>query len=249
MGTALASVTLPHAAAASTPVVDLPRVEAKAETITLHGRPKLLVRSLTVFHAHEVDVLATCRKCLRLQSPESRKLHPGRGITRFAGVNWILSPGLHVRLYVTAAGAIGRYLMLGPARPLARGKLVVEGKGCLDHGQRVSCAAQAPDSPPAPDAAITYPETVGGNTETWTDYRSAGGLGGALIEAGRTVDVACAVRGFVVEDGNPWWYRIASSPWNGAYYASADPFYNNGRTSGSLADTPFVDPAVPTCAT
>ena len=36
-------------------------------------------------------------------------------------------------------------------------------------------------------------------------------------------------------------------PWNDSYYASADAFYNNGQTSGSLNGTPFVDPSVPVC--
>ena len=30
-----------------------------------------------------------------------------------------------------------------------------------------------------------------------------------------------------------FWYEIASSPRNDAYYVSADAFYNNGETSGS----------------
>jgi len=34
---------------------------------------------------------------------------------------------------------------------------------------------------------------------------------------------------------------------NGGYYASADAFYNNGQTSGSLHGTPFVDNNVPNC--
>jgi hypothetical protein len=55
------------------------------------------------------------------------------------------------------------------------------------------------------------------------------------------------VPGLRVQDGNTWWYRIATSPWNGAYYASADAFYNNGQTSGTLVGTPYVDPAVPDC--
>jgi hypothetical protein len=55
------------------------------------------------------------------------------------------------------------------------------------------------------------------------------------------------VRGFKVADGDTWWYKIASSPWNGAYYASADAFYNNGQTSGSLVGTPFVDNNVANC--
>jgi hypothetical protein len=55
------------------------------------------------------------------------------------------------------------------------------------------------------------------------------------------------VSGFQVSDGNTYWYEIASSPWNDVYYVSADTFYNNGATSGSLLGTPFVDPAVPEC--
>ena len=61
------------------------------------------------------------------------------------------------------------------------------------------------------------------------------------------VAISCRVQGFTVADGNTWWYKIASSPWNGAFYASADAFYNNGSTLGSLQGTPFYDPAVPTC--
>jgi hypothetical protein len=61
------------------------------------------------------------------------------------------------------------------------------------------------------------------------------------------VEVACKISGFRVADGDTWWYRIASSPWNNAYYASADAFYNNGQTSGSLKGTPFVDERVPNC--
>jgi hypothetical protein len=93
----------------------------------------------------------------------------------------------------------------------------------------------------------TIPETVGGVTDTWTDYADAGGGEGSPIENGQTVGVACRVQGFAVADGNTWWYRIASSPWSSAYYASADAFYNDGATSGSLQNTPFYDPNVPVC--
>jgi hypothetical protein len=93
------------------------------------------------------------------------------------------------------------------------------------------------------------PETVGGITNTWTDYSDAGGSQGPSIPGGQTVGVTCKVQGFQVADGNTWWYQIASSPWNNAYYASADAFYNNGQTSGSLVGTPFVDNNVPNCGT
>src|SRR6185312_2538994 len=91
--------------------------------------------------------------------------------------------------------------------------------------------------------------TAGGVTHTWTNYTNAGGTQGPSIQTGQTVGVACKVQGFRVADGNSWWYKIASSPWNGAFYASADAFYNNGATSGSLLATPKVDPNVPACGT
>ncbi len=114
----------------------------------------------------------------------------------------------------------------------------------------------APTSPevshiePLPEKKALPPnhlETPGGIVHTWSDYVDAGGQEGASIPAYFTVEIACKVSGFTVQDGNQWWYRIASPPWSGSYYGSADAFYNDGATSGSLAGTPFVDPAVPSC--
>jgi RHS repeat-associated protein len=102
--------------------------------------------------------------------------------------------------------------------------------------------------PTTPSGAATFAETVGGDAHTWTNYTNAGGTQGPTIPAFNTVQITCALPGFRVADGNTWWYQIASSPWNNRYYVSADAFYNNGQTSGSLHGTPFVDPAVPTCA-
>jgi hypothetical protein len=106
------------------------------------------------------------------------------------------------------------------------------------------CPGSSPAPPPPPP---TYAETVGGVTHTWTNYTNAGGNQGPSIQTGQTVQVACKVPGFRVADGDTWWYKIASSPWSNAYYASADAFYNNGQTSGSLHGTPFVDNNVPNC--
>lgn len=102
-----------------------------------------------------------------------------------------------------------------------------------------------PTQPPPPPT--THTETVGGVTHTWTNYTNAGGTEGPSISTGQSVQVACVVNGFRVADGNTAWYRIASAPWSNNYYASADAFYNNGETSGTLLGTPFVDPAVPGC--
>lgn len=107
-------------------------------------------------------------------------------------------------------------------------------------------APPAPAPTPAP-ANPTYPETVGGVSHTWTNPYDAGGNEGPSIPAYNTVQIACRLPGFKVADGDTWWYRITQSPWNDQYYVSADAFYNNGQTSGSLTGTPFVDPDVPTC--
>jgi hypothetical protein len=111
----------------------------------------------------------------------------------------------------------------------------------------ITVSNSAPPPPPPAPAPSTYAETTGGVTHTWTNYSNAGGTEGASIPSFDSVQIACKVTGFKVADGNTWWYRIASSPWNDAYYASADAFYNNGQTSGPLKGTPFVDPNVPNC--
>jgi hypothetical protein len=108
-------------------------------------------------------------------------------------------------------------------------------------------SAGTPGSPASTAPKPTFTETVGGPTHTWSDYSDAGGTGGATIPTGQSVQVTCVVQGFKVADGNTNWYLIASSPWNNAYYASSDAFYNNGATSGSLDGTPYADPAVPAC--
>lgn len=110
-------------------------------------------------------------------------------------------------------------------------------------------AGQQPPATPAPTtpSGTTYAETTGGVANTWTNYTNAGGQAGPQIPRYATVQIACKIRGFAVANGNTWWYRIASPPWNGVYYVSADVFYNNGQTSGSLAGTPYVDPVVPDC--
>ena len=107
-------------------------------------------------------------------------------------------------------------------------------------------ASEAPSETEPPQQG-TFAETSGSVVHTWTDYADAGGSEGPSIPSNDTVQIACKVSGFEVQDGDTWWYLVASSPWNSAYYASADAFYNNGQTSGSLIGTPFVDPNVPNC--
>jgi RHS repeat-associated protein len=110
------------------------------------------------------------------------------------------------------------------------------------HADRIHRAVRAHAA-----ASSTYPETVGGEAQTWTNYTNAGGEEGPLIAGGETVQISCRLKGFKVEDGDEWWYLIASNPWNSGYFVSADPFYNNGQTSGTLIGTPLVDENVPEC--
>ncbi|MGB0094616.1 MAG: hypothetical protein WBP81_19050 [Solirubrobacteraceae bacterium] len=104
-----------------------------------------------------------------------------------------------------------------------------------------------PQQPPPQQPPPTWKETAGGVAHTWTNYTNAGGTQGPSIASNQTVDISCKLTGFRVADGNTWWYRIASPPWSNQFYVSADAFYNNGQTSGSLVGTPFVDPAVANC--
>ena len=115
-----------------------------------------------------------------------------------------------------------------------------------ESGPAGSDSVTTPGPPQAP-APTSYAETTGGVSHTWTDYHDAGGTQGPSIASQQTIQIACKVSGFAVADGNTWWYRIASSPWSNNYYVSADAFYNNGQTSGSLVGTPFVDSNVPNC--
>jgi hypothetical protein len=102
-------------------------------------------------------------------------------------------------------------------------------------------------APPTRPVPRTYPETVGGPANTWSNPQTGGGSHGPTISSNQTVQISCRLQGFKVQDGDTWWYRIASAPWDNKYYVSADAFYNNGQTSGTLKGTPFFDPRVPTC--
>jgi hypothetical protein len=93
-----------------------------------------------------------------------------------------------------------------------------------------------------------YYETAGSTgATTFANPSNESGVGTRVGDY-QTVQASCWVSGLAVSpDGNTYYYKLVSSPWNGAYYSSADPFYNNGATSGSLSNTPKVDSTVPEC--
>lgn len=110
----------------------------------------------------------------------------------------------------------------------------------------------SPSPTPTPTPTATpvpphYESTSSGGSPTFTNYSNAGGTSGQRVGAYWTIEVSCRLTGWTAPDGNNWWYRLPASPWNGAFYAPADDFYNNGQTSGSLSGTPFVDTNVPYC--
>jgi hypothetical protein len=109
----------------------------------------------------------------------------------------------------------------------------------------VLTVAGAPPSPPPPP--VTYTEIAGGVAHTWTNPANAGGSQGPSVGNQQSVQVSCVTQGFPVENGNTNWYLLASSPWNGQYWVSADAFYNGYPSGGTLVGTPYVDPAVRAC--
>ncbi len=94
--------------------------------------------------------------------------------------------------------------------------------------------------------ASTWTETTGTPAHTWADPVQLTGAGTPLGPR-QSVQVLCRVKGYVVQDGDLWWYRLTSTPWNGRYYATSDAFYNNGATSGPVDNGVVVDEQVPVC--
>jgi hypothetical protein len=99
----------------------------------------------------------------------------------------------------------------------------------------------------APAVGRTWTETTFSQSKTFADYVNAGYPLGAPLGARQAVKVSCRVRGFTVQDGDPWWYRLASPPWNGQYYATSDVFYNTPNASGNPINGVIVDKRVPVC--
>lgn len=105
-----------------------------------------------------------------------------------------------------------------------------------------------PPTVPPPVTPTTYSEqeTPKHPVNTFTDYHNASGMGPA-IGSGQWVQVSCKVYDPTIASVNPdgYWYRIASSPWNNAYYSPANTFMNGDPYGGPY--THNTDYAVPNC--
>jgi hypothetical protein len=101
-----------------------------------------------------------------------------------------------------------------------------------------------PTHPPNPNH--TEQETPNQPVNTFTNYHNASGVGPA-IAAGQWVEVSCRVYDPTIASVNPdgYWYRIASSPWNNAYYSTANTFMNGDPYGGPY--THNTDFSVPLC--
>ncbi|MGA7965562.1 MAG: hypothetical protein WCB49_06710 [Gammaproteobacteria bacterium] len=112
-----------------------------------------------------------------------------------------------------------------------------------------ACASPpAPSPPPPPPAPRTWAEQETPNhpVNTFRNYHNASGMG-QPIAAGKWVQVSCKVHDPTIVSVNPdgYWYRIASSPWNNAYYSPANTFMNGDPYGGPY--THNTDFSVPNC--
>jgi hypothetical protein len=109
-----------------------------------------------------------------------------------------------------------------------------------------ACSNSAP--PPTPPSPSTWSEQETPNhpVNTFTNYHNASGMGPA-IASGQWVQVSCKVYDPTIASVNPdgYWYRIASAPWNNAYYSPANTFMNGDPYGGPY--THNTDFSVPAC--
>jgi len=123
-------------------------------------------------------------------------------------------------------------------------------EACGSGGSTPAPAPTSPGggSPPSPPPTQTWAEQETPNhpVNTFLNPHNASGMGPA-IAAGQWVQVSCKVYDPYIQSVNPdgYWYRIASSPWNNAYYAPANTFMNGDPYGGPYAHN--TDFAVPNC--
>jgi hypothetical protein len=100
--------------------------------------------------------------------------------------------------------------------------------------------------PPASAPVWREQETPNHPVNTFVNYHNASGMGPA-IAAGAWIDVSCKVYDPFIASVNPdgYWYRIATPPWNNAYYSPANTFMNGDPYGGPY--THNTDFAVPNC--
>lgn len=102
------------------------------------------------------------------------------------------------------------------------------------------------EDPPRPSNRV-WVETTGTPAHTWANPSNPGVHAGPPLGPREAVSVSCRVRGYVVSDGDPWWYRLAGKDWHNDFYATSDAFYNNGQINGPVDNGIIVDDQVALC--
>ncbi len=174
-------------------------------------------------------------------SASGKKAHQPKGW-------WAHQPVAVRAAIITAVGAVIAAFVVGLPAALLSSPASTQGEAGVTRPPSASANSGTPSpaelsSPPV----RTWTETAFTSSDTFADYLNAGEPLGAPLSPGQIVQVSCRVRGFKVKDGDRWWYRLASSPWNGQYYATSDVFYNTPNTTGSGINGVFVDKRVPVC--
>jgi hypothetical protein len=97
-----------------------------------------------------------------------------------------------------------------------------------------SCDTSVPAGGKGGDGTTGLAEQAGHNgVRPFADFHSAARPGPA-VAAGGFVVVACKVHDGNIASSNPdgYWYKLASDPWDGAYYAPANAFMNGDPWNG-----------------
>lgn len=158
--------------------------------------------------------------------------------------------------YINSTGAVVATVIAAIIAAVVAVSLAVRSSSASNpsaHGTPATAGSATTASSPTTSIAVTpapggtWTETAFTRSKTFADYVNAGYPLGAPLSPGQAVKVSCRVRGFAVEDRDPWWYRLASPPWNGQYYATSDVFYNTPNTSGNPINGITVDTRVRIC--
>lgn len=123
---------------------------------------------------------------------------------------------------------------------------IEDGVGINQPSPGVPSCSSSPAPPAPPPQTWSEQETPNHPVNTFTNYHNASGMG-PPIGAGQWVQVSCKVYDPTIVSVNPdgYWYRIASSPWNNAYYSPANTFMNGDPYGGPY--THNTDFSVPNC--
>jgi hypothetical protein len=108
--------------------------------------------------------------------------------------------------------------------------------------------ASAPTSTAPPPGVKTWSEqSATDGSPTFTNPTNASGPGQRIAPM-QTVQVLCRIYAPQIASSKPdgWWYKIATQPWNGSYFAVANTFWN-GDTPGHKPYTHSTDLSIKTC--